>query len=90
MSLHLTLQDTFNQPSPYGGLMVAVCLLGGSGMFAFESVTFMRETVYVMPWLWKMRTVLYTALALPGLFAAPQYGQSALFRSSSPCGHAPL
>ena len=64
------LPETYSQPSPYGGLMVAVCLLGGGGMFAFESYTFMRETVYVMPWLWTARTALYTGLALPGLFTA--------------------
>lgn len=58
--------------------MVAVCLLGGGGMFAFESLTFTRETVYVMPWLWTARTALYAALALPGLFAALWHGETTL------------
>ena len=64
------LPETFNQPSPYGGAMCACCLLGGAFMFAFESYTFMRQTVYVMPWLWKLRTGLYACLALPGFFTA--------------------
>ena len=62
--------EKYNQPSPYGGIMIAVCLLGGGGMFAFEFSTFSRETAYVMPWLWTARTALYTGLALPGFFTA--------------------
>ena len=62
--------EKYNQPSPYGGIMIAVCLLGGGGMFAFEFSTFSRDSAYVMPWLWTARTALYTGLALPGFFTA--------------------
>ena len=62
--------EKYNQPSPYGGIMIAVCLLGGGGMFAFEFSTFSRDNAYVMPWLWTARTALYTGLALPGFFTA--------------------